>query len=175
MRRMANPRGCPENMKPVNTRSKEEQKMICAKGGRASGVARKRKADLRKAAQDFLLGKYQFPDRVMPMSGEALMMAGLMENLNSPGSKNWAKAMEIMLRLSGADLTAEEIRKIKADTMLSKEKARQIQAELEPPDTAVQDDGFIDALGVTATEDWKDYKEEAADAEEKPDAPDGSV
>ena len=175
MRRMANE----QNLMPVEElnarRTPEERREHARKAGKASGVARKRKADLRKAAQDFLLGKYEFPDRVMPMSGEALMMAGLMENLNSPGSKNWPKAMEIMLRLSGADLTAEEIRKIKADTMLSKAKARQIQAELEPPDTAVQDDGFIDALGATAAEDWKDYKEEAADAEEKPDAPDGSV
>lgn len=171
MRRMANP----QNLVPNEMRTPSERRENARKAGKASGVARKRKADLRKAAQDFLLGKYKFPDRVMPMSGEALMMAGLMENLNSPGSKNWAKAMEIMLRLSGADLTAEEIRKIKADTMLSKAKARQIQAELEPPDTAVQDDGFIDALGATAAEDWKDYKGEAADAEEKPDAPDGSV
>ena len=36
---MANPKGNPQNMKPLNTRTKEEQKRIASMGGKASGEA----------------------------------------------------------------------------------------------------------------------------------------
>ena len=44
-----------------------------------------------------------------------------------------------------------------------------LKAMLEPPDNK-QDDGFIAALADNS--DWEDYKQEAADAEDKPDAAD---
>ena len=43
-----------QNLIPINKRTKREQKKISQKGGRASGIARKRKAELRRVL-DFIL------------------------------------------------------------------------------------------------------------------------
>lgn len=43
-----------EDLIPLNERTKDEQKKIAAKGGRASGVARRRKRSLKEAADLFL-------------------------------------------------------------------------------------------------------------------------
>lgn len=42
------------NLKPLNTRTKEEQRKIQSMGGKASGEARRRKASLMKCAQRVL-------------------------------------------------------------------------------------------------------------------------
>ena len=55
-----------------------------------------------------------------------------------------------------------EIEKLKAEI-------RTLKAMLEPPENK-QDDGFIVALADNS--DWEDYEQEAADAEDKPDAAD---
>ena len=45
------PRDGTKNLKPMNQRTKEEQKKIATKAGKASGVARRKKADLKKAME----------------------------------------------------------------------------------------------------------------------------
>lgn len=55
-----------------------------------------------------------------------------------------------------------EIEKLKAEV-------KTLKAMLEPPENK-QDDGFIAALADNS--DWEDYEQEAADAEDKPDAAD---
>ena len=42
------PRGNPQNMRPLNTRTKEERKEIATRAGIASGEARRRKKTLRE-------------------------------------------------------------------------------------------------------------------------------
>ena len=44
-------KGKPENLIPLNQRTKEEQKKITSKGGTASGAARRKKRDAKSAAQ----------------------------------------------------------------------------------------------------------------------------
>ena len=43
--------GKPENLVPMNKRTKEEQREIAKKGGQASGAARRKKRDAKSAAQ----------------------------------------------------------------------------------------------------------------------------
>ena len=43
-----------ENLRPINTRTPAERSEITSKGGKASGKARKRKADLKKAMEIIL-------------------------------------------------------------------------------------------------------------------------
>ena len=43
--------GKPENLVPMNRRTKEEQREIAKKGGQASGAARRRKRDAKSAAK----------------------------------------------------------------------------------------------------------------------------
>lgn len=48
------PRDGAKNLTPMNKRSLEEQKELQRKGGKASGIARRRKADLKKAFETLL-------------------------------------------------------------------------------------------------------------------------
>ncbi len=48
------PRDGTKNLTPMNKRSLEEQKELQRKGGKASGVARRKKADLKKAFETLL-------------------------------------------------------------------------------------------------------------------------
>ena len=49
------PRDGTKNLKPVTERTKEEARTISSKGGKASGFARRRKADLKKAFETLLV------------------------------------------------------------------------------------------------------------------------
>jgi hypothetical protein len=42
------PRNGTKNLKPLNTRTKEEQKIICSKAGKASGESRRKRKTLRE-------------------------------------------------------------------------------------------------------------------------------
>ena len=48
------PRDGTKNLKPVTERTKEEARAISSKGGKASGIARRKKADLKKAFETLL-------------------------------------------------------------------------------------------------------------------------
>ena len=48
------PRDGTKNLTPMNKRTLEEQKELQRKGGKASGIARRRKADLKKAFETLL-------------------------------------------------------------------------------------------------------------------------
>lgn len=71
------------------------------------------------------------------------------------------KAMEQLARYKAQQQKDKlEIEKLKAEV-------RTLKAMLEPPENK-QDDGFIAALADNS--DWEDYEQEAADAEDQPDA-----
>ena len=102
-------------------RAGEEQARIAKEGGKASGKARKRKADLRKIAQQVLDGTYTDKNTGLKMTGEELVLNGIVANL-SPNSRNWGKAMDVLIELLGADKSREEKQQIKAQTALLKAK-----------------------------------------------------
>lgn len=123
------------------------------KGGKASGVARRRKADLRRMAQDILDGTYKDKNG-KPFTGAELIQNGLMQNLSNPNSKNWGKAMDIFIQLTGANMSPEQKQKLKAETQLAKAKAKAAD-----PKQAVStvNDNFLEALNATAEDDdWSD-------------------
>lgn len=74
------PRDGTKNLTPMNKRTKDEQKKIASKGGKASGKARRKKADLKKAMETLLALdvtdkniKKQLEDMGMDGSNEALL------------------------------------------------------------------------------------------------------
>lgn len=74
------PRDGTKNLKPMSERSKDEAKKLGAKGGKASGKARRKKADLKKAIETLLTLdvtdkniKKQLEDMGMDGSNEALL------------------------------------------------------------------------------------------------------
>lgn len=110
-----------QNLIPGNKRSQEEARENGRKGGINSGKARKRKADLRKIAQQVLDGTYTDSNTGAQMTGEELVLNSIVANLH-PNSKHWGKAMDLLVELLGADKSREEKQQIKAQTTLLKAK-----------------------------------------------------
>lgn len=155
-----------EDLIPLNRRTKEEQKRITSMAGKASGVSRRRKADLRKMAQDILTGTYEINGE--KKTGTDLFAEGIVQLMQNPYAKNWGKAAEVLMRLTGSDLTPDEIKKQKAEIALLKAKQQQIKSMTISGEETQEDDGFIDALGASAVSDWTEHGEEHA--EEKTDS-----
>ena len=141
-----------ENLIPFSERTEDEQREIRKSGGKASGVARRRKADLRRMAQDILDGTYTDKNG-RQFTGAELIQSGLLANLGNPNSKNWGKAMDIFIQLTGANISPEQKAKLKAETQLAKAKAKSAD-----PKQATQraGDNFLAALNGTAVDDWKE-------------------
>ena len=136
----------------VNSRrTPEEHSRDSRKAGINSGKARKRKADLRKMAQAILDGTFKDKNG-REISGEEMIMQTMLKNLNDP--KNWGKAMDLLVQLTGAAQTKEQADKIKADTALAKAKIAEIEAAKN--EDIVMTDNFLEALNGTAAEDWSD-------------------
>ena len=101
----------------INSRlTPEQRKSKASKAGKASAKARKEKADLRKIAQQVLDGTYTDINGTKK-TGRELVLNGIVANL-SPKSKNWGKAMDLLVKLLGYDKSIEEIAQIKAQTAL---------------------------------------------------------
>lgn len=118
----------PENLIPNSERSPSELREQTRKGGIASGKARRQKADLRKAMQEALNSTFT-DSKGKKATGQEIVMAGLIANLSDPKARNWGKAVEVMLLLTGQNMTKEQIAKIKAETELTKAKTKAIQQD----------------------------------------------
>lgn len=131
-----------QNLTPFekNCRSNEEAVKNGRKGGINSGKARKRKADLRRMAQEVLDGTYK-DRRGNEITGEEAVIRGLVANLTDPQGKNWGKAMDLLVELLGAKQSREEKQHLKAQTALIKAKTGLITNE----DTSALDklDGIL--------------------------------
>ena len=110
-----------QNLKPI-CQSNEEATKNGRKGGINSGKARKRKADLRRMAQEVLDGTYT-DKHGKEFTGEEAIIQGLVANLADPKGKNWGKAMDLLISLLGANKGREEKQLLKAQIALVKAKA----------------------------------------------------
>ncbi|CFP96131.1 phage protein [Streptococcus pneumoniae] len=73
------PRDGTKNLKPVTERTKDEARAISSKGGKASGIARRKKADLKKAFE--ILLSLDVTDSKIKKQLEEMGMAGNNEGL----------------------------------------------------------------------------------------------
>ena len=114
-----------ENLIPNSERTPSELREQTRRGGIASGKARRRKADLRKAMQEALNSTFT-DSKGKKATGAEIVMRGLMANLSNPNARNWGKAMDMMLLLTGQNMSKEQIAKIKAEIELTKAKTKAI-------------------------------------------------
>jgi len=122
-----------QNLKPAaHPLTVEEQ----SKGGKASGKARRRKADLRRMAQEVLDGTFK-DKHGKEFTGEEAVIQGLVANLADPKGKNWGKAMGLLVELLSANKSREEKQMLKAQTALIKAKAELLN---------VSDDSVLEKL-----------------------------
>lgn len=117
-----------ENLIPFSKRSESEVREMNRKGGINSGKARRRKSDLRKAMQEAM--NTTFTDKKgRSKTGEEMVIAGIIANLSDPHARNWGRALDALLLLTGQNMTEEQIAKIKAETELTKAKTRAIEQD----------------------------------------------
>lgn len=122
------PRDGTENLKPMNQRSKDEARKLGSKGGKASGKARRKKADLKKAMETLLALdvtdkniKKQLEDMGMDGSNEALLAFATFQQ----AVKGNQKATENIIKLTNTkdkyDIQ-EQRERIKSLKLVNKER-----------------------------------------------------
>ena len=114
------------NEQNLKTPSASEARERGSKGGINSGKARRRKADLRKMAQQVLDGTYT-DKHGKEFTGEEAVIQGLVANLADPKGKNWGKAMDLLVQLLEANKSHDEKQKLKAEVELLKAKIKSFE------------------------------------------------
>ena len=159
------------NLVPMNRRTELEQKRITTAGGKASGEARRRKANFKKTINQLLTVNINDPTwapilqsmGIDPTLESAVIMAMVMESLK--GGLSGVKAAEFLAKYSGQDASTKaqktkqkaEEEYIQAKTEEVKAKTAAVKAGLPLPDddsTAADPDGFMEALSGAASETW---------------------
>lgn len=101
--------------------SSEEAKQRGSKGGKKSGKVRREKANLRKAAQALLDSTFSLPDGSRK-TGQEIAVESILVNLQNADGKNYGKALQALITLTGADISAESKAHTKAQTAYIKAK-----------------------------------------------------
>ena len=114
-----------ENLVSLADRTTKEQRKIARKGAEASARVRRQKKNLREAMQEALVTTFT-DSKGNKATGMEIIMAGILANLSDPKSRNWGKAMEYAMNLSGMQMTPDQIEKIRADIELTKAKTKAI-------------------------------------------------
>lgn len=86
-----------ENLKPFSQRTKSEQREIASKGGKASGVARRKKAELKKALNVVLTSQVHQPK-----------LAALLEEMGFENSYEMAIVFSMANKATQGDVRAAE-------------------------------------------------------------------
>ncbi|MDO4326991.1 MAG: KGG domain-containing protein [bacterium] len=153
-----------ENLIPFNKRSEREAREFGRKGGKASGEARRRKADFRRTLNLLLTTEIDSPEwtPILESMGldstlEAAVNAAMIKEALSGNVKAYIAIRDTLGQTTKSEEDLEEQR---VRTAAAKAKSGQNDAEEE------QDDGFLDALKGTAASDWK---EEVSPDEEETD------
>ncbi|MSS15225.1 KGG domain-containing protein [Porcincola intestinalis] len=142
-----------ENLIPMDRRSKDEAREIGRRGGKASGAARKKRADLKKEARALLDIPVSNP-RSVNQAGEKYgkpLSAECMKSLSDVSGNNYSAGVGVLLALLQSAIHGD----VRAAQFLftiagAFDKGQQSTEEQQP------DDGFLDALNGTAESDWSD-------------------
>lgn len=151
-----------QNLIPYSQRSKSKARENGRKGGINSGKIRRQKADLRKMAQEILDGTFKDKNG-KEVTGKEAVLQGLLINLSDPKGRNWGKAMDLLVELTGSGMTNEQKAKLKAETAMIKARTKEMQNAAANAQLETASDNFLDALNGTAAEDWEEEAQEQDD------------
>lgn len=148
------PRDGTKNLTPMNKRSLEEQKELQRKGGKASGIARRKKADLKKAFETLL--SLDVTDSKIKKQLEEMGMAGNNEALLAFATfqqavKGNQKATENIIKLTNT--------KDKYDIQEQKERIKALKHENR--ERAEAEKGSSETIQIV--DEWMDEVEGATD------------
>ena len=148
------PRDGTKNLKPVTERTKDEARAISSKGGKASGIARRKKADLKKAFETLL--SLDVTDSNIKKQLEEMGMAGNNEALLAFATfqqavKGNQKATENIIKLTNT--------KDKYDIQEQKERIKALKHENREREDAEK--GSAETIHIV--DEWLDEVEGATD------------
>jgi hypothetical protein len=148
------PRDGTKNLTPMNKRSLEEQKELQRKGGKASGIARRKKADLKKAFETLL--SLDVTDSKIKKQLEEMGMAGNNEALLAFATfqqavKGNQKATENIIKLTNT--------KDKYDIQEQKERIRALKHDNKEREEAEKGSGET----IQIVDEWLDEVKGATD------------
>lgn len=157
-----------ENLVPfTSNQSREEAVKNGRKGGKASGAARRRKADFRKTLNALLTAEIDSPEWTPVLNAlgldstlESAVNAAMIREALSGNVKVYIAIRDTLGQTTKSE---EDLEEQKIRTAAAKAKAGQ-EDEEEP-----EDDGFIDAFNDATEDDWSDSadKEETEDLNNK--------
>lgn len=147
--------------KGFDKRTTSELREITSRGGKASGEARRRKADFRKTLNLLLTAKIDSPEWTPLL--EALGLDSTLESAVNAAMIREAlngnvKAYEAIARYSGQSDRTEadhEEQRARVEKEQAQTEAIRKKSELNEADE-IEDDGFMDALNGNTSEDWAD-------------------
>lgn len=153
-----------ENLVPFSKRTVSEQRKIASAGGKASGKARRKKADFRKTLNALLTAEIDSPEWSPFL--EALGLDSTLESLINAAmikeaAKGNVKAYEAIAKYSGQS-EKTDMDQEKQNLRMAASKAKMGVDEEEE----AEDDGFLDALNGSAGTDWEDWEEDERENEE---------
>lgn len=160
-----------ENLIENKIRTAEEAREKGARGGRASGVARRRKKTIRDGIKAMM--EEGAPDKVKAAFAKSGFDVdsnydAIIASIMMGAIKGQPKMVDKVIQMVGEDIWAEA-RKAEANIAKEKLKIEKQKAELEAEKQRIwaeavkaqqtaqmEDDGFLEALKGTAKDDWSD-------------------
>mgnify|MGYP000037393030 CR=1 FL=1 len=154
-----------ENLIPfTSNQSREEAVRNGRKGGKASGEARRKKANFRKTLNALLTAEIDNTEWT-PL----LQALGVDSTLEA--AVNMAMIKEALMGNVKAYTAIKDVlgQTSKSDTDLEEQQLRMAatRAKMGVEEEEVEDDGFLDALNETAADDWSDDESLEVDDEEE--------
>ena len=113
------------NLVSLADRTTKEQRSIAKKGAEASAKVRREKKNLREAMIEAMHTTFT-DSKGNKATGLEIMLTGILANLSDPKSKNWGKAVDFAMNLTGMQMTPDQIAKLQAETELTKAKTKAI-------------------------------------------------
>lgn len=102
------------------------------KGGIASGIAKKKRADIKKTIQDILDNKYTQADG--DKTGAEILAITLFAVATDPNHKQFIQAQRLIYELTGQDKSPEDKKRIKQALKMQEKELELIQKKIDKDD-----------------------------------------
>lgn len=124
---MPTPKPPPNIIKYNESLTPEERSASASRAAKASVRSKARNRTVGKIVTQYLNEEHDFKDKntgeYIKMTGAEMLFKQIIATASNPSHRNWAKAMDYILTLSGQDKAPAELAKLKAEIALLKAKA----------------------------------------------------
>lgn len=158
---MPTPKPPPNIIKYNESLTPEERSASASRAAKASVRSKARNRTVGKIVTQYLNEEHDFKDKntgeYIKMTGAEMLFKQIIATASNPSHRNWAKAMDYILTLSGQAKSPGELAKLKAETAVLKAKAEMLKGV--KPAQSTTEDNLLNALTATAAADWTEDEE----------------